>query len=148
MRINLGCGDVHMDGFVNVDIRETEATDVVADASEYLKGLEADSVLQIEMHHVVEHLDKTAVPPLLAQAARVLKSGGFIAIECPNMGRMPAILTEGALRLIYGGQEHEHDYHKWGYTPQTLGKLVEGAGLRVSGNGDWSPGIRLVGVKP
>ena len=90
MKLNLGCGNVRKDGFVNIDRMKTDATDVVADVFEYLMTLGNgddpvnDGVDEVEMIHFLEHLDGPARVALMNELSRVMKVGGKIHVISPN----------------------------------------------------------------
>jgi predicted SAM-dependent methyltransferase len=52
--LHVGCGDVRLDGFVNVDIRETPATDLTADLNEF--DFAAESIEGVFSNAFFEHL--------------------------------------------------------------------------------------------
>mgnify|MGYP001240822164 CR=1 FL=1 len=54
VRLHLGCGFRHFDGYVNVDLWITEATDVICDISSL--PWPDNSVSIIESYHVIEHI--------------------------------------------------------------------------------------------
>ncbi len=53
MKLHIGCGDTKKEGFLNIDIRETIAADIVCDVTEL--PLEDNSVDFIYSHHSFEH---------------------------------------------------------------------------------------------
>lgn len=57
---------------------------VEADALEYLRAQEADSVAAITSMHMVEHMPHPVVIQLLDEALRVLRPGGVLILETPN----------------------------------------------------------------
>ncbi len=59
MRLNLGCGFNKRDGFVNVDIGEHCAPDVVHDLERTPWPWDDSAVGEIYMSHVLEHLGAT-----------------------------------------------------------------------------------------
>jgi SAM-dependent methyltransferase len=64
--------------------RRRGAVVVHADAFEYLRGLEDESVLAVTGIHVVEHIPFPALVCLMQQVVRVLKKGGVALFETPN----------------------------------------------------------------
>jgi SAM-dependent methyltransferase len=55
-----------------------------ADALDYLRGMEADSLSVISAFHVVEHIPFEVMRQLVDEALRVLKPGGLLIMETPN----------------------------------------------------------------
>jgi len=66
--------------------------------------------------------------------SRVLKRDGRLMLTVPNL---EWALTnwnrdrKTAMRVLYGGQHNSLDFHKWGYTPETLVTLLTMSGFRV-----------------
>jgi SAM-dependent methyltransferase len=171
LRLNLGCGDKILPGYVNVDVAETRVgrcPDVVCDLRDlavFADGC-ADEVMAI---HVVEHFWRWEVLGVLREWLRVLKPGGTMVLECPNLVSACAELLRdpGALArpgaegqrtmwVLYGDPSWRDPLmcHRWAYTPQSLRELMEEAGLR---NVRQEPAqfklreprdMRLVGEKP
>jgi len=79
-RLYLGCGNIHMDGFVNVDIVETAATDMVADITS-LPMIPSDCIEEIRLEAVLEHLFRHQRLSALKEWARILKPGGTLDIR-------------------------------------------------------------------
>lgn len=80
-RLNLGCGDDHRDGWVNVDIAAAVEPDVVHDLDDIPWPWPDNSVTEIEARHVFEHLrDPQAA---FAESARVLEPGGRLVWTYP-----------------------------------------------------------------
>jgi SAM-dependent methyltransferase len=170
VRLNLGCGDKILPGYVNVDIapvREGKSPDVLSDlrklpfADEY-----ADEVLSV---HVIEHFYHWEAVEVLKEWVRVLKPGGTLILECPNLltaaknlvrqphqGALPGLEGQGTMWVLYGDPAWKDPLmcHKWGYTPQSLGQLMQESGLgdvrreRAVFKLGEPRDMRVVGVKP
>ena len=97
MKLNLGCGNNKLDGFINIDKFDKEA-DVMADVCEL--PYKNDSVDHIVAYQVIEHLPfwKTHIitnnigvqyePTFFQECHRVLKQGGTMITECPDFEYM------------------------------------------------------------
>ena len=79
--LHLGCGDVHLAGWVNIDADPGVNPDVVCDVRQlpYEDGA-ADAVLAM---HLLEHFAHDE--PVLAEWARVLRPGGRIVVSVPDL---------------------------------------------------------------
>ena len=147
VRLNLGCGGKLLPGYVNIDVadsRDGVAPDMVGDVLN-LSSFEDGSVDEVLSVHMIEHLSRWDVPGALKEWARVLKPGGRIVIECPNLlSACEALIAnpesahsfaddggQTSMWPIYGAPVEGDPLmlHRWGYTPESLSRLLEQAGL-------------------
>jgi SAM-dependent methyltransferase len=146
MKLNLGCGDKILPGYVNVDVAESRAgmrPDVLCDLHRLtpFENNLADEILSV---HVVEHFWRWEVVDVLREWIRVLKPGGQMILECPNLkAACEAFLADPALRAgpgpegqrtmwVFYGDPSWRDplmVHRWGYTPASLAALMSEVGL-------------------
>ena len=86
MRLNLGCGDARMDGYLNVDKEAGCKPDKIQDLEVFPWDFKDDSVDQIILSHVLEHLGQTSQTYLLImrELYRVCKVGAKIDIKVPH----------------------------------------------------------------
>ncbi|PXW91875.1 methyltransferase family protein [Sphaerotilus hippei] len=171
VRLNLGCGDKIISGYVNVDIVESRSgkkPDVLCDLRR-LHPFADGAVDEVMAIHVVEHFWRWEVADILREWFRVLKPGGLMVLECPNLlSACQALLdnpVEGAradqagqrsMWVFYGDPAWQDPLmiHRWGYTPHSLSVLMAEIGLvhirqepaqyKLREPRD----MRLVGVKP
>jgi len=95
---HLGCGEQRLDGYVNVDIRATDATDLVAD----LNTLQLpDPATGIFSHAFFEHLRRDSRTPHLHAARLALEPGGFVCyLGLPDFHRVAQLYLEGGPGVI------------------------------------------------
>lgn len=145
-RLNLGCGDKFLPGYVNVDVADERLgvkPDVVCDIRK-LTAFNDNTVDEILSVHTVEHLWRWEVVEVLKEWVRVLRSGGKMILECPNLKsaceeflKDPSTAsgpgTEGQRSMwVFYGDPRWRDplmVHRWGYTPDSLGAIMREAGL-------------------
>jgi len=86
MKLNLGCGEVKHDGYINVDKYDIFEPDVVQDLEKFPWAFEDNSVDEIIMHHVLEHLGQTTEEymNILAELHRICKPDATIEIFVPH----------------------------------------------------------------
>jgi len=145
VRINAGCGDKILDGYINVDVapsRRGRAPDVICD----LHNLEFDdaSADEILAVHVVEHFWRWEVLGVVKEWVRVLRPGGKMILECPNLQSAceqfladpdtfssPGKDGQRTMWVFYGDPSWKDALmvHRWGYTPKSLAALMTEAGL-------------------
>lgn len=85
VRLHLGCGVVYRPGYVNIDTGDGSVSDLRADAMDL--PYPRNSVSLIEAHHLIEHFDHVHVLYLLAHWYRILKPGGNLIVETPDLER-------------------------------------------------------------
>ena len=92
-------------------------------------GFEEKQYQLIRLRDVIEHLPNPY--DALLEIKRLLIPGGFVLMATPNEDALPT-----QLRLLFGGKRDkvatvEPPHHVHGFTPMTLKKLLERAGLDV-----------------
>ncbi len=135
IKINLGCGEVPIENYINVDLHDDRA-DVKMDARNL--AFADQSVDEIYSSHLLEHLGKHDVPVALKEWARVLKPGGLLRMNLPNLEwclKNWLSKTEDqrwgfALDTIFGMQKNDGEYHKTGFSKSSLVKLLTAAGFK------------------
>ncbi|MDF9391552.1 MULTISPECIES: methyltransferase domain-containing protein [Methylococcus] len=170
LRLNLGCGDKILPGHLNIDValaRAGKVPDIICDLHALpFDGDMADEILSV---HVIEHFWRWEVQDVLREWVRVLKPGGRMILECPNLLaacqeilRNPNAATgEGrecqrSMWVLYGDPTWRDPLmvHRWAYTPESLAEIMRQAGLI---NVRQEPAqfklreprdMRVVGIKP
>lgn len=82
LSLQLGCGDVRIDGFYGVDRVALPGVAVEADLEEPLGLFPDDSVAEVLSHHCFEHV--RGFLPLMSELFRVVRPGGRILVEVPH----------------------------------------------------------------
>jgi len=82
MRLNLGCGKDIKQGYINVDFKPGYGVDLVCDLNNNSLPFENNSVDEILLFHVLEHV----VDPLklVLECHRVLSKGGCLLVKLPT----------------------------------------------------------------
>lgn len=140
VRLSVGCGGRRLPGYTGVDVVPRPAADIVAPADNI--PLPDNSVDEIMAIHVVEHVYVWQVPDLLREWHRLLRPGGLLVLEMPDLiktcrnvldgrvigGKHPDQLTMWSL---YGDPREKDPYmgHKWCHTFKTLAPTVKEAGF-------------------
>ncbi len=147
VKLNLGCGDTLLPGYVNVDLaaeRRGRQPDVCCDIRDLsaFPDNHADEVMAI---HVIEHFYRWEVVDLIKEWVRVLKPGGQLVLECPNLlsaceallanpeqAAQPGQAGSRTMWCFYGDPSWQDPLmcHRWLYTPQSLAQVMHEAGLR------------------
>jgi SAM-dependent methyltransferase len=129
--LHLGCGWKHLDGYVNVDLWITDATDVICDISRL--PWPHNSVVLVESYHVIEHISHQQIRNTLIEWHRVLKPSGKLVLECPHFDeaiREYLSGNESRLLNVFGQQRFDGDAHLYGFNPKRLTQLLEEIGFK------------------
>lgn len=147
-RLHVGCGDVKLPGFINMDYRQTLATDIVADCTDI--GFFPESSLDLVYSHAFfEHLYRLDRVKNLSSVFRSLKPGGLVAyIGFPDFRVVARAYLDGekgvlggqfnlfnVYRYTHGDPEHVKGWwleqlHKSLFDADTVDELLFEAGFR------------------
>ena len=141
VHINIGCGFDKRDGFLNVDLNDFHAPDLIADACN-LHLLPDGHFKLIIAQDVLEHLERSKTQMALDEWARICSDDGVISIRVPSLIDMFYLLVkpsnrnaeaaESIVHLMYGTQAYTGDYHLAGFTAEILNWHLKRAGLMVA----------------
>lgn len=133
MKLNLGCGDRYVPGWVNVDWagsphRKDEEVDLTGELP-----WPNNSVQTIYAGHVLEHLTLEQCHGLLRQLHRCAIPSGTIMVVGPDLPTAYQMQEKGTLdvtieSLLYGAERWPGDRHLWESSAQTTITLMKGAG--------------------
>lgn len=146
IRLHIGCADIKIEGFINIDARKTTATDLVANAWD-LRSFQDNTVSFIYTRHMIEHLEPDDAISAVAEWFRVLEVGGIIQVICPDiefhcrqfLGMEQSTITNDqrahAMAGFFGWRipsrgGNLHDNHRWGYSVDSLAEILVKAGFQ------------------
>ncbi len=134
LRLNVGCGHIQPEGYVQVDARELPGVDVIAEATNipFAEG----EVEEIASAHLVEHftaqvLDRVLLPHWRGR----LKSGGQLTAGVPDGAAMLAAVNDGTMafedfrEVLFGAQDYDGDFHYNLITPESFRATLQRAGF-------------------
>lgn len=138
MRLNIGCGRMVLDGWTNCDVQVSPKAprppEILCDAREVpLDDGCADELMAL---HLIEHFYLWEADGVLAEWRRLLRKGGKLILELPNLEDACRNLLRGtkdqmSMWPLYGDPSHEDPFmcHRWGYTPVTIAQLLSRNGF-------------------
>ena len=160
IKLNMGSGDDRPEGFLNIDLYNTNA-DIKQDITEL--SLPSNCADEILASHVVEHIHRFKIAEVLASWCDILKPKGKLMLELPDL--------EGLCKqFINASDEERYAYticiygvppnlinevtvkngtaspHVWGYYPKILKDLLIEAGfsdVKVMNSQTGHPGINF-----
>ena len=136
MKLHIG-GKEKKEGWKILNIQKNDNVDFIGSISD-LSQFEDESVEEIYASHVVEHIDQKNIKNTLKGIHKVLKKGGKFYISVPDMDILCRIFIEKTappkvkfhvMRMIFGGQIDEFDYHYFGWNYQFLNSFLVEAGF-------------------
>lgn len=148
-KLNLGCGDKPLEGFINVDLFEQACVDEVFSLDEIPYA--DHSVDEIVSVHSLEHIPRPRAEQAIKEWARVLKKGGKLSLKVPDLEECCRMFVEKPdeqeswyQHTLYGVQDFRdvHDapfkdkvnygqIHYTGFTKARLKKLLTEAGFII-----------------
>ena len=135
LKLNLGCGHIPLEGYVNVDRRELPGVDVVADVGDL--PFEEGGVHEISSAHLLEHFPQEMLRRRLLPVWRALLiPGGIFRAVVPDGEAMLAGVAGGNYsfgdfrEVLFGAQDYDGDFHFNLFTPDSLSGLLEEAGFK------------------
>ena len=134
-RLDLGCGGSVKPGFIGIDLHPQ--ADVQIDLRERL-GYADGSVDEIYAKHLIEHFSEMEWQKIIKDWSRVLKQGGRLTVECPDVSRVFIRWLNNAegrrdywTHCIYGQHWIEHMAHKNGFHLEKITQDFNGNGLAI-----------------
>lgn len=131
IRLNIGGGTKRYGGWLNVDIRED--ADIVSDVRAIpVPDHYADEAMAI---HILEHLWRWEAVDVLKEWRRVLKPGGMLAVEVPDLVKISQWIARGELlgaqRGLHGDEVSKEPpmTHRWTWHAQELVLAMKEAGF-------------------
>jgi ubiquinone/menaquinone biosynthesis C-methylase UbiE len=120
MRLNLGCGDILLQGFVNIDIKNIGGV-AELDIREELPYLD-DSIEGITISHTLSSIAEVHYPSMFRDFYRILEDGGVIRITDDNHNQS----IERFAELNFNAPEF-----KGRTSPTVMRKYLKNAGFEV-----------------
>jgi len=95
MRLHLGCGTNYLHGWINIDLYPTSErgntvceADVFHDICKLDECYQENTIDEIYLCHVFEHLDKKEATIALSCWYKILKPGGILTIYVPDANKI------------------------------------------------------------
>jgi SAM-dependent methyltransferase len=161
LKLHYGCGDVRLDGYVGIDIRECLGADLVLPAWES-GPIQPKTADEVYSRHMFEHLYLSEARAVMSMWRAVLKPGGLLHVVVPDIifharqllgqvnsnNKDPQHNLDHAMAGFYGWHSparggSECDAHRWGYSMGSLSQVMQSAGFidirRVTSGVDSEP---------
>ena len=143
LKLNLGCGGDIREGYVNIDKYDFRQPEVVVRADIFTINYPDNSIDEILLSHVIEHLTIWKVPSLFSNCYRMLKQGCKLIITVPDIDKLCRAWVDATdrqeryivLNAIFS--PHQSDLitgdtispHIWGWCHEHLNEHLSQAGF-------------------
>lgn len=145
MKLHLGCGQVYLEGYTNIDfpmsnhsLQPKSVADKLADLTTL--RYKQNSIEEVRLHHTFEHFIRPEALALVASWHSWLEDGGRLHIEVPDFDATAKIVLKRsssdhdkkvALRHIFGSNEAFWATHYEGWSQKRLQEVYELFGFKV-----------------
>lgn len=143
MKLNLGCGEKKLPGFINIDCEESQKPDLLHDFTKEPLPYEEGSVDEIFCIHNLEHIPLHAWSKIFYEFKRLLKVGGILVLAYPEFDVCVKYYQENhqGLRVfwracLYGRQLWPGDFHVTPIHSPELAEILRKFGFE---NVNWAP---------
>lgn len=134
LRLNIGCGHIPLEGYVNVDVRELPGVDVVAEATRL--PFDPGTVSEVFCAHLLEHFPEEQLKrEVLPYWRSLLREGGELRCVVPDAASMIERFSKGGMpfedlrEVTFGGQDYDGDFHYTMFSPESLKGILAEAGF-------------------
>lgn len=137
MKLHIGGKEIK-EGWKILNIQKNEGVDFVGSISN-LSQFDDETIEAIYASHVVEHIDQNNIKKTLNGIYRVLKKNGKFYVSVPDLDILCRIFLEKkappkvkfhVMRMMFGGQIDEYDYHYFGWNYEFLNSYLVEAGFK------------------
>lgn len=141
LKLHLGCGDKHIEGYTNIDIRYLPGVDEINNIK-FLRKYQHNSIDMIYACHVLEHFSRWEYKTVIKRWYDILKPGGTIRIAVPDFEKIVEYYQQtkdlAALRgLICGGQDYDENFHYCCWDFNLLKQDLKECGFEYIHKYDW-----------
>jgi|TARA_B110000467_G_C18029461_1_gene319951 predicted SAM-dependent methyltransferase len=136
MKLHIGGKEIK-EGWSILNIQNKKGVDFVGDISD-LTQFESDSINEIYASHILEHVNQNNIKKTLNGIHRVLNNEGKFYVSVPDMevlcrifinDKAPVKAKFHVMRMMFGGQIDEFDFHYFGWNFQFLHAYLLEAGF-------------------
>ncbi len=145
LRINCGCGEYHLEDYINIDADPAVKPDLLATVPPL--PFEDGEVDEVYAGHFIEHLDYEGGKAFLRECYRVLKPGGKLGVVVPDTREVLTRWLWGmadvipmadmywpikdldAVNHLFLYSDVQGSRHQWMYDKFTLARAMQRAGF-------------------
>jgi len=141
IKLHLGCGNKHIDGYTNIDIRYLPKVDEV-DNIKYLRKYKENTIDVIYACHVLEHFGRWEYEYVLQRWYKLLKPKGILRLAVPNFESICHYYNKtknlnDIMGLLYGGQDYDENHHYVTFDFKMLTNVLKKIGFKKIKKYNW-----------
>jgi len=151
IRLNLGCGNMRLDGWVNIDINPQVKPDICCDLLSVRHHFQPSSVDEILLIHSISYLRLWEARIFFKNALAMLKPGGRFVLEFPDAAKCAKHLLENegerdeyieAIRGFYAfdlqqiKNKEQYQPYSFGWSARHISDELKTIGFREVISGD------------
>ena len=136
MKINIG-GETKKEGWINYNVQKKPNVDIVGNIND-LSQFKNESIEEIYASHIIEHVDQKTIKNTFKDIFRILKKEGKFYVSVPDMDVLCHFFVSPlankkikfhTMRMIFGGQIDNFDYHYFGWNYEFMNDYLLEAGF-------------------
>lgn len=145
MKLHIGCGNVIISGYMNIDINPINFL-VIKDDARYLNKFKKKKITEIYACHILEHFPHKEIKEVLKGWYNLLQSNGVLLVSVPdfevisNQYQQTKNIKE-LNEIIYGAQTYKENFHYHCWDFNSLKKDLTKAGFAEISKYDWRESI-------
>lgn len=137
MKLHIG-GKEKKKGWSILNIQKNDVVDFIGDIRD-LSQFKNHSINEIYASHVLEHVNQKDIKKTLSDIHRVLNEGGKFYVSVPDLDILCKIFIDNkappkvkfhVMRMMFGGQIDEFDFHYFGWNFQFLNDFLLDSGFK------------------
>ena len=122
MKLHIG-GEEEKEGWTILNAQKKTEKTIIGNICD-LSQFDTESIEEVYASHVLEHVKQSEVEHVLKDLHRVLKNNGKLYVSVPDLDVLshsiispyiPFKAKFHIMRMIYGGQTDEYDFHYFGW---------------------------------
>lgn len=138
-KLHIGCGYMRAEGFINIDVFQTTATDFICKVENLPQYIKSNSIKLIYSSHTLEHFSRYDSIQVLRMYYDFLIPSGELEISVPDLIKLVDSVKKTNLDfknmeliqgVLMGGQETRYNYHKSIYWYSFLKQILLNIGFK------------------
>jgi predicted SAM-dependent methyltransferase len=133
MKLHIGCGDVILDGWINIDSRKLPGVDLVTDGR-WCPEHKPETIDEIYACHVIDHFYAWEVESVVYRWCRLLKPAGRLFLSTPDWDQIVSHYNwhcdlNALAGCLYARQDYESNVRKCIFNGYTLWEMLRRVGF-------------------